>query len=809
MANYNLSILLSLINQASGPLAAAEGQLKKFSEAAKKIGGEMQALGAKMALAGAPAVMAGKAAIETQRDLLAIANTAGLLPDAAKKAAEAWKKEINAIARATNQTQVDLSGALGALVSKGMDPEQALKMLRPIGDAATATGGQISDIARTLYSTYDNLKTPIGEAAKTLDVLATAGNKGAFELKDMAQYFPQMSAAAGLLKMHGIEASASLAAAGQIAMKGAGDASTAANNLQNFLLKLTAPDTVKKFDEAGKNLSAEMKKGLASGDLIGYMANLINEMTGGDAEKISDLFGDMQVKMFLAPMLANMAEYKEIRDAALDAVGTIDQQKTTILQATSEKLKGSMIGLNAAMEESKIFQGALEGIKNVAEWFAANPEAFGTLATAISALAIGGTGLVLAGTAISAIGTAVGVIGTAWGAAAAAFASISAFAAVMGTAAGAAALTAAGTALAAIAGVVAAWKVGFAFGTWINDQINVAITALTGGKNKDLGTLIYDMVQAFKGIGPKMYKVGSDIIDGLWKGIQANIRKPLDAIGDLSKKLPEWAKELLGIHSPSRVFMEIGENIGDGMAIGIDASTAGAGAAAKRLAEVVVVEPTSAPRNADGKFKSAADAAAQGTGFSGGLAEYVASVKTASDAMKDATVHAFKGMEDALTNYVMTGKLKFTDLTNSIISDMVRMMIQQSITKPLATMAMGFFGMTASAKGNVYSGPGISAYSNTIVSKPTFFANGGNVMGEAGPEAIVPLKRGPDGVLGVRGGGSNVVVNQSFNIDARGADDGAVARIESAMRNLSANFKPMAQQAVREAMLRNRSSPSF
>lgn len=51
-----------------------------------------------------------------------------------------------------------------------------------------------------------------------------------------------------------------------------------------------------------------------------------------------------------------------------------------------------------------------------------------------------------------------------------------------------------------------------------------------------------------------------------------------------------------------------------------------------------------------------------------------------------------------------------------------------------------------------------------IVSGPTHFAmrNGLGLMGEAGPEAIMPLARGPDGKLGVRGGAggvTNVVVN--------------------------------------------------
>lgn len=49
-----------------------------------------------------------------------------------------------------------------------------------------------------------------------------------------------------------------------------------------------------------------------------------------------------------------------------------------------------------------------------------------------------------------------------------------------------------------------------------------------------------------------------------------------------------------------------------------------------------------------------------------------------------------------------------------------------------------------------------------VVSRPTYFSTGGGlgVMGEAGSEAIMPLARGPDGRLGVRGGGTgSTVVN--------------------------------------------------
>lgn len=170
-------------------------------------------------------------------------------------------------------------------------------------------------------------------------------------------------------------------------------------------------------------------------------------------------------------------------------------------------------------------------------------------------------------------------------------------------------------------------------------------------------------------------------------------------------------------------------------------------------------------------------------GVQRGLAEYADGAMNAAALAEDAITNGFKGMEDALVEFVKTGKFEFSDFADSVISDLARIAIQQSITGPLASGAGDFLKylmgggassaagtagvtgtlssfMSRSAKGNVFSGPGISAFSNSIVTQPTqFWANGGNLMGEAGPEAIMPLKRGPDGTLGVSGGGSNVVVN--------------------------------------------------
>lgn len=133
----------------------------------------------------------------------------------------------------------------------------------------------------------------------------------------------------------------------------------------------------------------------------------------------------------------------------------------------------------------------------------------------------------------------------------------------------------------------------------------------------------------------------------------------------------------------------------------------------------------------------------------------------------------------------------FSTLTQSIIQNLVDMAAQALVTNTILSSIMGVGssvlggvgGSTAgssgtaiadygsnfqfNAKGGVYSSSDLSAYSGQVVDNPTFFAfaKGAGVMGEAGPEAIMPLTRAADGSLGVRavsGGASEGAPPQVF-----------------------------------------------
>lgn len=148
--------------------------------------------------------------------------------------------------------------------------------------------------------------------------------------------------------------------------------------------------------------------------------------------------------------------------------------------------------------------------------------------------------------------------------------------------------------------------------------------------------------------------------------------------------------------------------------------------------------------------------------------------------VKDTGKDVFKDLEDAIdgfgkqsasafVDFCFGAKSSFSSLAVSVLKDLATMGIQKGITGPLfktiSSMAASFF--TPNADGGVYNSPSLSAYSGQVVSSPTpfMFAKGMGLMGEAGPEAILPLSRSADGKLGVQGGGSatNVSINLTIN----------------------------------------------
>ncbi|MEB7742737.1 phage tail tape measure protein, partial [Escherichia coli] len=125
----------------------------------------------------------------------------------------------------------------------------------------------------------------------------------------------------------------------------------------------------------------------------------------------------------------------------------------------------------------------------------------------------------------------------------------------------------------------------------------------------------------------------------------------------------------------------------------------------------------------------------------------------------------------ALATFVTTGKLNFKSFTASLLSDLAKIMARMATMQVFKGIgsALGW-DVAENAVGGVYRSADLSRYSGTVVNRPTFFAfaKGAGVMGEAGPEAILPLRRGADGKLGVvadMGGSGMAMFAPQYNIE--------------------------------------------
>ncbi|PNG32190.1 phage tail tape measure protein [Pseudomonas protegens] len=232
--------------------------------------------------------------------------------------------------------------------------------------------------------------------------------------------------------------------------------------------------------------------------------------------------------------------------------------------------------------------------------------------------------------------------------------------------------------------------------------------------------------------------------------------------------------------------------------------------------------------------------AAQGdwtNGASSAWQNYLESARDVAGQTKSLFTNAFGSMEDAIVQFAMTGKLSFADFTKSILADMARIAVRQASSSALSSLfgmaasaAASYFGGGAASAGSTqagYTGVDFSSYqanggawgagvqmfanggafTNSVVSKPTAFGMAGGqtgVMGEAGPEAIVPLARTSGGQLGIRavggdGGGSGSMIQLNAPVSVTVQDrssEGMQLDQQALQQNMQKQMLAAAQKAV-------------
>ncbi|PDT05699.1 hypothetical protein CO666_03595 [Rhizobium chutanense] len=363
-----LDVLVRLKDLLSSPLRGLRRSIQGVVDTAKKIG----LVGTAIATISFMQPM--KEAAAFQQQLLDIAGTSNKTGAQAFLMVDQLKGRFEDLALTVGQTSDTVAKGAGQMIAAGLGEQLVNNSLKSIGRATKAANAEFDDMAGVAVSLLQTLKLPADQLDATMAGLIVAGKEGSFELKDMAKSFPGLTGQMAKLGITGRTAATQLAAMLQIAKKGTADPAEAANNLNNFLSKITAPETVRNFEKmgvdiqgvmqdavtkginpieaviqkistltgiSGKEIDGLMKKaeagGLKGADALEQVRTQLEAIHGAGA--LGGLFSDMQVMGFLIPMLGNIDEYKRIRDRVAEATGAMsDADFATQMQSLNTQL---------------------------------------------------------------------------------------------------------------------------------------------------------------------------------------------------------------------------------------------------------------------------------------------------------------------------------------------------------------------------------------------------------------------------------------------------------------------------------------
>lgn len=277
-----------------------------------------------------------------------------------------------------NQYQNDMQDAVGSLISDNIDGLSDIGNYMPnIARAATATRTAGTEWAKVAAVWQNSLKGSAKEFGAVQNIMAYAGDQGSFEIPDQVKWIQSLAP-----MMQGIadgkDAVAEIGASLQVAMIGSGSPDETANNFRNFLTKIFAPDTQKRFADLGIDLMGSLANYKAAGvSPIEGMLDVTQRYLNATSPKalagfksamqiqdnkardealqslaknfgLGEMFTDMQVMAFVRPMLANMDKYRAIRSGALKAA-----DNDLLAASYAERLKSPLEATKALMVNTR------------------------------------------------------------------------------------------------------------------------------------------------------------------------------------------------------------------------------------------------------------------------------------------------------------------------------------------------------------------------------------------------------------------------------------------------------------------------
>lgn len=311
-----------------------------------------------------------------------------------------------------NQDQSALQSAASVMIEGGVHALQELSVYMPdIAKAATATRDSAQIWAQAAIATHGKLNIAPENFHSAQNIMASVTKNGGVSIAEQTQWLNRFAARTGV---QGTEGLAELTATMQIAMKNAPDVGAAAANFEHFLKSTFSEKTDRWFASQGVDLQGSLlehqQNGIGITDAMTHIVQMQLEKmnpqildTFRQTMKIEDLaargdalqamaekfnlgamFGDRQTLDFLAPMLANAGEYRQLKTSAMQAAGQDPiaddfAVRTASPQAQTKALQLSLndlwltVGLKLMPAIGELAQSITPLVRQFSAWLRENP----------------------------------------------------------------------------------------------------------------------------------------------------------------------------------------------------------------------------------------------------------------------------------------------------------------------------------------------------------------------------------------------------------------------------------------------------
>lgn len=601
-----IRLILKMDNQVSSGANSAASSLSKLSKGLTDLGTKMTA-GITL-----PIVGAGIAMFKTFADFESVIAELGARTGATADEMKKMSDYALEMGRNTAFSATEAAQALLELTSSGSSAAEAMEQLPHVLNLAAAGALELGEAADGLTDVMAAFNLEVKDSAMVADELAKAAGASSATVQDLLQGFGNAGPVFAMFGMNVNEAAAALAVLSEAGIKGA----EAGTNLKSMLLNMSK--------DTAPVLGAWEKLGVSMYDAAGNMRDIddifkdinvaMKDMSMEEQNRLAaDLAGSYGVVGFQALRAANGISDMQASMSAAAGAEEVAAARMNTLAGKFDNMMGSIEGLAIVMGGLAegplvwIIEGVTNAVNAFSEWAAANPMLAQTAMVILAIVAAIGPLLIIVGQLISA-----------WAAVATVLPMVSgAFAALVTAISGPI-----GIAVALIAGLFLAWQTNFlGFRDLIMGFVNFFIEAfsiifngdylgkflqedhpfiaflflirkLVGPAIEDIKAFVSAIWNAWGGminragevfnqlgtiiqsrlsqLGNQMMQIGQLIVGGLINGIKSKAVDLLAYVFGLSKDLTAMIKSALGIHSPSKVMMDIGKNVVAGFHEGID-----------------------------------------------------------------------------------------------------------------------------------------------------------------------------------------------------------------------------------------------